>query len=61
MDDDDIVVTVPELPANFISGVEREALEVAISSHHDDSFGVEKYIMARAFIADLKLAEMNTN
>ena len=60
MDDDDIAVTVPELPDNYISSVEREALEATLSSHHDGSFGVEKYSMARAFIADLKLAEMNS-
>ena len=50
MDDSTERVTVPSLP-QLLTQEEEATLREELASHHEDTFGVEQYVLARSFIS----------
>ena len=49
-DDDSNTTIVPDLPSNFLTEHQRILLTEELQQYPDTKFGVEHYILARAFI-----------
>ena len=50
-DDDSNIVIVPNLPSNLLTEHQRTVLTEELQQHPNTKFGVEHYIVARAFIS----------
>ena len=50
IDDDNDTVTVPNLP-DLISQEQQWLLKEELNGHLDEKFGVEHYVMSRAFVS----------
>ena len=48
--DEDNTVTVPDLPLYVLSEQRKHILREELTLHHDDTYGVEHYVLTRHFI-----------
>ena len=48
--DKDNTVTFPDLPSYVLSEQQKHILREELARHHDDTYGVEHYVLTRHFI-----------
>ena len=51
-DNNSNTVTVPSLPSYVLAKQENDILRDKLIHHHDDTYGVEHYVVMRHFITD---------
>ena len=51
-DDDSNTLTVPSLPSYVLTEQQSDMLRDELIHHHDDTYGVEHYVVMRHFITN---------